>query len=137
MFIKFTDIINNQTVTINTDYIIYISHLEYSIFTFPGKDLDSLLETHTFSNVYYRNDITTRTDKDNTIINLIFTSDMRNREYYMVRKALYVYVSERKNIILKSADIFRLTMTNGQTFYCDKTIYNIICNNNDNLVIES
>lgn len=137
MFVKFTDIINSQTTTINTDYIIYISHLEYSIFTFPGKDLDSLLETHTFSNVYYRNDITTCTDKDNTIINLIFTSDMRNREYYMVRKALDVYVSERKNIILKSADIFRLTMTNGQTFYCDKTIYNIICNNNDNLVIES
>ena len=76
-------------------------------------------------------------DKDNTIINLIFTSDMRNREYYMVHNALEVYVAERKNIILKSADIFRLTMTNGQTFYCDNTIYNTICNNNDNLVIES
>lgn len=134
MFIKFTDIINNQTVTINTDYVIYISHLEYSIFTFPEKDLDSLLATNTFSNVYYRNDIITRTDKD--IVNLIFTSDMRNREYYMVHKALEVYVSERKNFILKSADIFRLTMTNGQTFYCDNTIYNTICNNNDNLVIE-
>jgi hypothetical protein len=137
MFVKFTDIINNQTTTINTDYVIYISHLEYSIFTFPEKDLNSLLATNTFSNVYYRNDIITRTDKDNTIINLIFTSDMRNREYYMVRKALDVYVAERKNIILKSADIFRLTMTNGQTFYCDNTIYNTICNNNDNLVIES
>lgn len=135
MFVKFTDIINNQTETINTDYIIYISHLEYSTFTFPEKDLNNLLATNTFSNVYYRNDIITRTDKDNTIINLIFTSDMRNREYYMVRKALEVYVSERKNFILKSADIFRLTMTNGQTFYCDNTIYNTICNN-DNLVIE-
>ena len=94
MFVKFTDIINNQTITINTDYVIYIFHLDYSIFTFPGKELDSLLATNTFSNVYYRNDIITRTDKDNTIINLIFTSDMRNREYYMVRKALEVYVAE-------------------------------------------
>ena len=137
MFIKFTDIINNQTITVNTDHINYISHMEYSKFTFPEKDLNYMLTTNTFNNVYYRGDVITRTDNINNCINLIFTSDLRNKDYEVVLKALETYVDERKNYMIESAAIFKLTMDNGQTFYCNDTIYNTICNNNDNLVIET
>jgi hypothetical protein len=137
MFIKFTDIINNQTIKVNTDHISYISHMEYSKFTFPEKDLNYMLTTNTFTNVYYRGDVITRTDNINKCVNLIFTSDLRNKDYELVVKALETYVDERKDYIIESAAIFKLTMDNGQTFYCNDTIYNTICNNNDTLVIET
>ena len=108
-----------------------------------GNLLQSMLASNLFSDVYYNKQIRVFMDDNkvfmddnNDMYYLIFMSDITGISYDKIHSTLAYFVDEKKHITLERAPVYKLQMTDGKVFYCDEAAYNVICNNNENLVIE-